>query len=138
MQALDIQFGNGLRWHRLETVEDGMLAQKLNGTAVGHYFERELEQRKAGQPANEYYALVGEDGSIPVTMQVWHDPEQARSPENMVERNIVVGMQNRDPFPEFGAEIRALAEHIGRELDEYDYPYARRTSDNDGGGHPSP
>jgi len=138
MQALDIQPGNGFRWHRLETVEDGMHAQKLNGTAVGHYFKRELEQRKAGEPANEYYALVGEDGSIPVTMQVWHDPEGARSPRNMVERNVVVGFQNRNPFPEFGVEIAALASHIGRELDEHDYPYARRRSDNDDGGYPKP
>jgi len=36
MQALDIKLGNGYRWNRLETVEDGMLAQKRSGTAVGY------------------------------------------------------------------------------------------------------
>jgi len=44
----------------------------------------------------------------------------------MYERNILVGYQNGFPSPEFEAEIRALGDHLGRELGPDDYPYNRR------------
>ena len=41
-------------------------------------------------------------------------------------RPVIVGPDNRDPYPQHGAAIRALGQHVGRILDRAEcYPYRR-------------
>ena len=131
---------NGRTWFRLETEAEAAQESALMGHAVEKYFLREVEEARASyRPTSTvsfeqniglrahmertmpmFLTLRDRDGSGLATAMLPPGGADDRS-----FRMIVVGPNNRDPYPDNGDAIAALGAHLGLMLDRTRcYPYA--------------
>lgn len=131
----------GHTWFRLESEAEAMLESEAMQHAVEKFFRTErakaratfrpqgaaLFEQEIGLKAHLdremplFLTLRDEDGQSLVTAML---PPGGRPAPAF--KAIVVGLQNRDPYPEHGPAIEALARHCGLPLErERCYPYRR-------------
>lgn len=131
----------GRTWFRLENEAEALAESALMNHAVEKHFRRERDKAaRTYRPASPVFierdiglaahieremplfvTLRDDDGNALVTGML---PPGGR--EDTSFRPIVVGPQNRNPYPEHGDAIEALARHFGLGLDaERCYPYRR-------------
>lgn len=131
----------GKTWFRLETEAEAARESAEMSHAVEKYFRREREQAvRSFQPASRIFieqeiglkshlerempmflTLRDGDGTGLVTAML---PPPGRDGKTL--RIVIVGPGNSDPYPAHGDAIRALAEHLGFELERARcYPYVR-------------
>jgi hypothetical protein len=129
-------------WFRIETEGEACLESRAMQHAVERYFlqARERAVRSYAPPKSTPYieqniglkahlqrvsplflTLRDGEGKALVTAML---PPGGKDSASF--KPIVVGFDNSNPFPEFGAAIRRLAQHYGLTLDpERCYPYRR-------------
>lgn len=131
----------GRTWFRLENEAEALKESALMSHAVEKHFRREKEKAaRTYQPTSTVFierdiglaahvertmplfvTLRDDEGNALVTAML---PPEGR--EDMSFRPIVVGPDNRNPYPEHEAAIAALARHFGLTLDAGRcYPYRR-------------
>ncbi|CAH1690019.1 hypothetical protein BOSEA31B_20346 [Hyphomicrobiales bacterium] len=116
------------RWHELETEADGFEVQTAGETAIGVFFQRELQDRganeaRASKPVR-FFALeqlLSEETAFPVMIAA--DAHGNTPMFRGFENTLITGYQNRNPFPAFAEEIEALSTEIGIPLTPDHYPY---------------
>ncbi|MGY2053072.1 hypothetical protein [Methylobacterium sp. JK268] len=127
----------GKAWFRIETEAEAIRESALMGHAVEkHYRQAQARARASYVPPSGPFIEqeIGLKDHIARNMPRFYtlrDAEGGGLATAMVPRRddscpIVVGQGNRDPYVEHGAAIRALAAHLGRDLDRTRcYPYGR-------------
>jgi hypothetical protein len=131
----------GKTWFRIETEGEAIIESQAMHHAVEKFYRKERERAVATyQPVSTVFfeqaigleahvqrempvflTLRDENGTALATAML---PPGAR--EDRTFRTIVVGIENRDPYPEHGEAIRALAAHVGMPLERSRcYPYRR-------------
>src|SRR5246127_2486441 len=131
----------GKTWFRIETEGEAVHESLLMSHAVEKYFRREREkavQSWRPERPNAIERDIGLEAHIQREMPVFltlRDGEgnalaTAMLPpggkEDRTFKTIIVGVGNKDPFPEHGEAIRKLGEHFGLTLDPARcYPYRR-------------
>ena len=129
-------------WFRLETEGEATAESKTMEHAVEKYFRQAREAAvQAYQPPKELstieqniglkdhiqramplFLTLRDRGGAPLVTAMLPPTGKGDRPF----RPIVVGVKNADPFPAYGAQIQALAEHLGLSLDaSHCYPYRR-------------
>jgi hypothetical protein len=128
---------DGTTWFRLETEAEAIRESALMGHAVEkHYRQAEARARATYAPAPGPFIEqeIGLKAHLRRTMPRFftlRDAEGGGLATAMVPLRedacpIVVGVANRDPYAAHAAAIRALAAHLGRDLDRTRcYPYGR-------------
>src|SRR3954469_19171316 len=131
----------GQAWFQIETEAEAALESDLMNHAVEKHFRQEREhatttyvppsgsysERDIGLKSrlqrvmSVFLTLRDQDGNGLATAMLPPPGEDARAV-----RPVIVGVGNSDPYPQHGAAIRALGQHIGRILDRAQrYPYRR-------------
>jgi hypothetical protein len=131
----------GRTWFRLETEAEAARESELMHHAVEKYFrtEREKATRSYQPPSKVFFeqeiglnahlqrvmplflTLRDEDGNALVTAML---PPGGRDGGGF--RPIIVGVENKDPYPQHGDAIRALGQHFGLALERTRcFPYRR-------------
>ncbi len=132
---------SGKTWFRIETEVEADQESELMDHAVAKHFRREQEKAIASyQPTSTVYIEqnIGLKAHIQSAMPLFLTlrdsggdglatamlPPGGQSDQSF--NSIVVGKGNRDPYPEHGDAIHALATHFGLTLDRKDcFPYDR-------------
>lgn len=128
-------------WFRIETDVEAAQESALMNHAVEKHFRRQQDAAsRSFKPASSVYieqniglsshiqremplflTLRDEDGNGLVTAML---PPGGKDDPNF--QIIIVGKNNRDPYPEYEEAIRTLGKHFGLSLDrESCYPYQR-------------
>ena len=128
-------------WFQIETEAEAARESDLMGHAVEKHFRRAREhaattyvppsgstiERDIGLKAHlqrvmpVFLTLRDAEGNGLATAML---PPPGEDPRAV--RRVIVGVGNSDPYPQHGAAIRALGQHIGRILDRAQcYPYRR-------------
>jgi hypothetical protein len=131
----------GRTWFRLETESEAALESEAMHHAVEKYFRNEKEKatRSYEPPSKVFFeqeiglkahlqremplflTLRDDEGKPLVTAML---PPGGRDAGGF--RPIIVGPDNKDPYPQHGDAIRALAQRFGLTLDKMRcYPYRR-------------
>jgi hypothetical protein len=126
-------------WFRIETEGEAALESDAMGHAVEKHFRHAWEaaangyqatsapfvERNIGLKAHvqrvmpQFLTLRDGEGKALATAML---PPVGGGDPNF--RTIIVGPENRDPYPEHGAAIRALGQHVNLTLDrDRCYPY---------------
>ena len=108
--VLEVESGD--RWIEINSDETARLAAGLTQTAVAHfYFE---EERIEGRHPRRWFVLVGPSQDVAVIGKValFVLPEHETSVDPEVVDCHITGYMNSNPYPEFAAEIEALAAAI--------------------------
>ena len=134
----------GRTWFRIENENEAAAESELMQHAVEKFYLRERERsRQSYKPTSSIYieqeiglkahlerdmplflTLRDQDGDGLVTAML---PPGGREERGF--RVIVVGRANRDPYPDHGDAIQALARHYGLDLDRARcYPYVNGRS----------
>src|SRR3954469_15519901 len=132
---------DGKTWFQIETEAEAALESDLMNHAVEKHVRQAREHAKSSYvpPCGSYIeqdiglnahiqrvmpvflTLRDQDGNGLATAMLPPLGEDARAV-----RPVIVGVGNSDPYPQHGAAIRALGQHIGRILDRAQcYPYRR-------------
>lgn len=128
-------------WFRIETEGEAVLESRLMGHAVEKHFSRAWEAAAATYRSTASSVIeqnIGLKSHVQRTMPVFltlRDAEGTGLVTAMLPpggrddpscRIMIVGPQNRDPYPTHGEAIEKLGEHFGLTLDRSRcYPYAR-------------
>lgn len=128
-------------WFRIETEAEAILESEAMHHAVEKYFRRdEAKARESYQPqsTNSIERDIGLKAHLQRTMPMFltlRDREgnplatamlPPRGEDDLSFGPIIVGVGNSDPYPEHGAAIEALGQHLGLQLSrERCYPYRR-------------
>ncbi|MBY3433643.1 hypothetical protein HFN89_05720 [Rhizobium laguerreae] len=104
-----IEFESGDRWIEIEDDVTARLAAGLTQTAVGHFYHE--EERLEGRHPRRWFVLVGPSEDLPVVGKValFVLPPHETSVDPEVVDCHITGYRNGNPYPEFAAEIEALA-----------------------------
>lgn len=129
----------GKTWFRIETEAEAALESDLMRHAVEKFFhaEREKAARTYQPPSRTWFEQeIGLKGHLRREMPLFLTlrdgegnglatamlPPGGRDARNF--RPIIVGVENRDPYPAHGAAIRVLGAHFGLTLERTRcYPY---------------
>lgn len=127
-------------WFRIETDGEAMLESQIMGHAVEKHFGRAWHAAEATYRSTARSIVeqnIGLRDHVHRTMPVFltlRDAEGAGLATAMLPPGgrhdpaftiIIVGPENRDPYPDHGEAIRTLGEHFGLTLDRGRcYPYA--------------
>src|SRR3954467_4009034 len=131
----------GKAWFQIETEAEAALEADLMQHAVEKHFRQAREhatttyvppsgsyiEQNIGLKAHlqrvmpVFLTLRDQEGNGLATAMLPPPGEEARTV-----RPVIVGPDNSDPYPEHGAAIWVLGEHVGRVLDQAScYPYRR-------------
>jgi hypothetical protein len=121
-----LELESGDRWAEIETDAGAKYAGGLTQTAIGVFYS--LEMKAEGRHPRRWFVLVGPDdtGDIvgKVGLCVLPEGEVVQRPDMVADCHIT-GRFNRNPYPEFAADIEALAaatdlpitpNHIGEQI----------------------
>jgi hypothetical protein len=131
----------GKTWFRIETEAEAIGESALMGHAVEKHFcqaaeaaaktfkpsSRILFEQEIGLKAHIqremplFLTLRDDDGAALVTAML---PPSGKDDRTF--RPIIVGKENRDPYPDYGEAIEALGDHLGMPLERVRcFPYRR-------------
>jgi len=129
----------GKTWFRIETEGEAALESDAMGHAVEKYFRQAWEAARGGyRPSSSSFIEqnIGLEAHIQSAMPLFLTLRSAegdalatamlppRGRPDPAFRIIIVGPQNRDPYPEHEDAIQALGRHFGLTLDRSRcYPY---------------
>ncbi|MCS4089225.1 hypothetical protein [Rhizobium sp. BK176] len=132
-----LELDSGDRWAEIDSDQGARYAGGLTQTAIGVFYE--MEQKAEGRHPRRWFVLVGPDDAGvtvgKVCLCVLPEGEVVRNPD-MVSDCHTTGRYNRNPYPEFAAEIEALADatdlpiipnHGGQAIDVAPRPQGRGT-----------
>jgi hypothetical protein len=132
----------GKTWFRIETEAEAARESAMMDHAVEKHFRRHRDHAASTfKPASSVYIEqnIGLDSHIQremplfLTLRDRHGdglatamlPAGGKDDQNF--QIIIVGLGNRDPYPEHGDAIRALGDHFGLTLErEWCYPYRNK------------
>jgi len=129
-------------WFRIETLGEAVLESQAMNHAVERFFRDAYDkaaasfvppkslaafEQRIGLKAHvqrsmpRFLTLRDKDGAALVTAMLPPEGQDARG-----FRPVIVGPANADPYPAYGAAIKALADHVHLTLDPARcYPYRR-------------
>lgn len=127
-------------WFKIETDGEAFTESQTMGHAVEKHFRRAWDAAAATYRPTASYAIEHGIGlkdyvqrSMPMFLTL-RDAEGTGLATAMLPPSgnpgpsfqiVIVGPENRDPYPEHGAAIRTLGEHLGLTLDhDRCYPYS--------------
>lgn len=109
-----LELDSGDRWAEIDSDQGAWYAGMLTRTAIGTFYRQEMEAE--GRHPRRWFVLVGPEdrGDIigKVCLCVLPEGEVVELPD-MVADCHTTGRSNQNPYPEFDAEIEALAEATG-------------------------
>jgi hypothetical protein len=107
-----LALSNGSRWVEIDSVDVAVFASHQTQTAVSHFYMKEADL-EGGHPRRWFFLQSEDKGDgrrvANVVLCVLPDDQYVKHPD-MVANCHTSGRQNKNPYPEFAADIEALAD----------------------------